>query len=96
MKYYSQVEMGKRVRESRDKKGYKQESLAKQLNVSTSYIGKIETGKNTPSIDLLVEMASLFEVSLDYLVLGKKTETDKIGKTLQDAIDMLAELKTSI
>ena len=93
---YSQVEMGKRVRENRDKKGYKQESLAKQLNVSTSYIGKIETGKNTPSIDLLVEMASLLEVSLDYLVLGKKTETDKIGQTLQDAIDMLTVLKSSI
>ncbi len=80
MKYYSQVEMGKRVRESRDKKGYKQESLAKQLNVSTSYIGKIETGKNTPSIDLLVEMASLFEVSLDYLVLGKRRRRIKLGR----------------
>lgn len=93
---YSQKEMGNRVMESRKKKGYKQESLAKQLNISTSYIGKIETGKNTPSIDLLVEMASLLDVSLDYLVLGKKTETDKIGQTLQDAIDMLTELKTSI
>ena len=43
-------------------------SLAMKLNVSQKMISAYENGKNEPSIDLLMRMADLFNVSTDYLI----------------------------
>ena len=42
-----------------------------KMNVSTPYIAKIETGKQTGPVELAVEFAAFFDVSLDYLLVGK-------------------------
>ncbi len=36
------------------------------MNVSTPYIAKIETGKQTGPVELAVEFAAFFDVSLDF------------------------------
>ena len=46
--------------------------LANKLNIGPSAIGMYEQGRRTPSIDLLIDMANLFGVSLDYLITGKE------------------------
>ena len=47
--------------------------LANKLNIGPSAIGMYEQGRRTPNIDLLVEMANLFEVSLNYLITGAES-----------------------
>lgn len=42
--------------------------LAQKLNYSDKTVSKWERGESTPDISVLVEIADLFEVSLDYLV----------------------------
>lgn len=44
--------------------------LAKELHLSTSAVGMYEQGRRTPSIEILVQLAKLFNVSLDYLITG--------------------------
>ncbi|MBQ2741057.1 MAG: helix-turn-helix transcriptional regulator [Clostridia bacterium] len=45
--------------------------LAKQLNVSVRLISYWETGKRECDFDMLIKIADLFSVSIDYL-LGRK------------------------
>lgn len=46
-----------------------QSDLAAQLGVSRSYLSEIESGKKTPSLELLKRYASHFDLSLSTLVL---------------------------
>ena len=52
----------------RQKKGMTQTELAEKLNYSDKAVSKWERGESMPDISVLVEIADLFEVSLDYLV----------------------------
>ena len=79
--YFDLVETGKRIKEIRDAKGLTQIAFAEKINVSRSYINKIENGIKSPSLDLLIEIAVFGEVSLDYLILGRKpAEKDEKAK----------------
>jgi len=41
------------------------------LNIDRSLLSHIEAGKRGCSVDLLIQLSSFFDVSLDLLVLGK-------------------------
>lgn len=57
-----------RIAELRKEKNMSQISLGMRLNVSQKMISAYENGKNEPSIDLLIRMADIFNVSIDYIV----------------------------
>ena len=56
------------LKELREDKGYTQEQLAGALHVSKATISHYELGTSTPNIDLMIQMADIFDVSLDYLM----------------------------
>ena len=60
-----QIKIGIFLKELRKEKKLTQEQLAEKMNVSTPYIAKIETGKQTGPVELAVEFAAFFDVSLD-------------------------------
>ena len=60
-----------RIRQFRIQGGYTQEKLAGVLNIDRSLLSHIEAGKRGCSVDLLIQLSSFFDVSLDLLVLGK-------------------------
>ncbi|MFA5449538.1 MAG: helix-turn-helix transcriptional regulator [Clostridia bacterium] len=60
-----------RLKELRREKGLLQQDLAKELNVSKSAVSGWEVGRNQPNYDVLLQLANMFEVSIDYLI-GKK------------------------
>ena len=61
------------IRELRLNKGLTQEQLAQIMNVSVQTVSRWETGVNYPDISALPLLASVFDVSADYL-LGMKGE----------------------
>lgn len=69
--------IGKRIAEQRNLHGLNQEELAVKLNISQKSISKYERGDRRPSYEVLVAMASLFGVSVDYL-LGRTDDHDDI------------------
>ena len=69
--YYNIERSGTIIRQLRKRNGYTQEELAKILRIDRSFYSRIESGKNGCSVDLLVQLSDVFEVSLDYLILGK-------------------------
>ena len=67
----------------RNEKGFSQEKLSKELNISKSTIAMWETGSRMPSPEKLEEIADYFHVSIDYL-LGRsdyKTFNDRVFET---------------
>lgn len=91
--YFDPVTCGQRIKELRQLSGMTQEEFAVSLNVSRDSIGKLELGKRTVSIDLMIDISAYFNVSLDSLILGKCTSSFDTGKALQDAINLLIQVK---
>ena len=62
--------LGTKIRERRKEKKYTLEQLAEKLDVSTTFIGQIERAKGIPSLETLVKIANVLEVSTDSLLFG--------------------------
>ncbi|MCP3931360.1 MAG: helix-turn-helix transcriptional regulator [Bacteroidetes bacterium] len=71
------MSFGKKLTEARKKKGYSQEQVAKFLGTKGPVIGRYERDEMKPSIDTAAKMASLLDISLDYLVGNTDEEVDK-------------------
>lgn len=81
-----------RIRELRKEYGLTQEELAVRLNVSDRHIRNLEGGKCGVSLDLLVAMSELFDVSLDYIILGRKHSENQLRKQLHTLMELLTEI----
>lgn len=57
-----------KLKELRETKGYTQKDLAKRLNVSVSSVGMWESTSQIPTAKKLLEIAALFNVSVDTLL----------------------------
>ncbi len=60
--------IGLRIKEKRTKLKITQEKLAETINVSPSYISEIERGSSICSLQVLIDIADILELNLDYLV----------------------------
>lgn len=69
--------LGPRMAELRKKRNMTQAQLAVELKKSTSTIAMWETGHRDPDSDMIARIASLFNVSTDYL-LGRSENLDGI------------------
>lgn len=62
-----------RIKSLRQKKGLSQQELAKLLFVNQTAVSQWERGVTNPSTDTAIALASLFDVSVDYL-LGRNVD----------------------
>lgn len=60
-------EFGSKIRELRKTRMLSQKDVAEYLNVTPTQISDIENGKTAPSFQRAIMLATLFEISLDYL-----------------------------
>lgn len=72
------MEFHKNLYELRKQKGFSQEELAEKINVSRQTISKWEIGSSTPEMEKLIMLSEVFEISLDQLVLGNETLSDRL------------------
>lgn len=64
------MELGSRIRDTREKLNMSQDELAQKMNMSRQAISKWETGKSYPDIEKLLKLADIYGLSLDELVRG--------------------------
>ena len=78
--------LGARIALLRKQSGLSQRSLAAALRVSPSAVGMYEQDRRTPSTELLIEMARLFDVSTDFLLTGRSRQRDApvLRRVLED------------
>lgn len=95
---YNPKEYGMRITKLRKELGKTQQEMADLLHTSLDNYRGIEKGRRNPSLDLLVAMSGAFGVSLDRLVLGRMTLTDRnhVQRELEDIMIQISRLKDSI
>ena len=71
------IELGNRLAQLRKEKGISQEELADKLGVSRQAVSKWERGEASPDTDNLIELAKIYNISLDELVGNKKEEKEE-------------------
>ena len=64
-------ELGKRIRTERRRQDLTQEKLAEMANISDSFMGHIERGGRTLSIETLASIANALNLSIEYIVCGE-------------------------
>ena len=65
---------GDNLRTIRKEKGISQEDLAGLLNVSRQAVSKWEQNNGYPEMEKVIQLAEAFNISLDYLILGRREE----------------------
>lgn len=80
--------LGTRIRQERININMTQEALAEKANISASFMGQIERGDRKLSLETLVNIAKVLDVSIDYLVYGKRkssAETDRLISLINES-----------
>lgn len=66
------MNIAERLKDLRKEAGYSQEQVAELLNVSRQAVSKWESAQGYPDIENIVKLAQMYEISTDYLLLGKE------------------------
>lgn len=82
------MDFGLRLKTLRKQVGLTQQQLATQLGITKSVVSFYELQERSPSPDVLVKLAKIFHVSVDYL-LGLDTK-ETIDVTGLDEMDISA------
>ncbi len=78
--------MGNNIALLRKAAGMTQSDLAQRLDISSKAVSKWENGQGYPDITTLPVLASVFGVSIDYLMLGEKRGITVAGNILVDIV----------
>lgn len=89
---FNMKDFGSRLRMLRNACGLTQEELCDELDISDTHYRKIEAGSRTGSLELIVEMAEYFHVSLDYLLLGETESNSKAKRYILAVIESLTRI----
>ena len=84
-------ELGKRIREERRKQDLTQERLAEMANISDSFMGHIERGGRTLSIETLAKLANALNLSIEYIICGEfNYQPDMLPAEILDALNRMS------
>jgi len=74
--------LGLRIKTQREKRKLRQADVAGALRVTAQAVSKWERGENAPDISVLVGLARLLDVSVDWLLGATSPETDTFDATV--------------
>lgn len=96
MKYYDVKETAARIRALRKIHHYTQEQAAELLEIDRRSLSYIESAARGCSLDLLIRMASAYDVTLDYLVFGERSNGTLLKANLDAVIEQLIALRNQL
>ena len=92
------MKFGDKLIELRKKNGYSQEELAEKLGVSRQSVSKWESNNTYPETDKIIQIANLFDCSMDDLINDKITDVEsslrKNKNNLNNVLDSLLDFIT--
>src|SRR5699024_12252854 len=71
-----------KLKKEREKRGWSQDYLAEKIYVSRQSVSKWETGKNYPSIEVIIDLSDLFDITIDELL---RSDEELKEKVIQDS-----------
>lgn len=92
-----------KIRETRETVGLSQTEVAKRLEISTDKYIQIENGADEPTVSQLVNLANIFDVSVDYLLehstpisQGEKTWLNVRSSLPEDKLRTVAQMLNGV
>lgn len=67
-----------RLKKEREKRNWSQTDLAEKLHVSRQSVSKWETGKNYPSIEVIIDLSDVFGTTIDELLRSDDELKEKV------------------
>ena len=99
------LEVGTRISSQRNKLGLKQQDICDKMSISQNHYSRIENGHAGISVEKLIQLSDILNISIDYILTGKiprcnKTDfeekysklTHKQKKYIDQQIDCLKKL----
>ena len=68
--------LGKRIREERQRLNLTQAALAEAIDISDTYMGAIERGERSLTLDTLVRLVNRLGVTVDYMLSDSVSDND--------------------
>jgi hypothetical protein len=81
-----------RIRLLRERRGLTQSELAKQLGITRSSVNAWEQGISVPSTQYIVELATIFKISTDYLLGVESTASINVSGLTDEDIELAHSL----
>ena len=63
--------IGKRIKEVRTYLRIQQKEMAQKLGITSAHLSEIEKGKSSPSIELVMKITKIYNMSLEYIFLNR-------------------------
>ncbi|MCM1025775.1 MAG: helix-turn-helix domain-containing protein [Roseburia sp.] len=70
------IAIGERIKTAREEKGWTQEKLAEKINLSTQFISTIERGVAGASLETIINLCEVLNVSSEWLLCGRQAIPD--------------------
>ncbi len=77
MPIFDMTAMGKRIKEQRKALGLTQQDIYEKIDVSQNHYSRIENGHVGVSLEVLVQLSDILNISVDYILTGHISE-DKL------------------
>ena len=81
--------IGQRIRNLRKEKGLSQEQLAELIGISLSFMGHIERGTRTASVETLARISKALEMDMHYIVFGHSSGYSANSELLNNLKELL-------
>ena len=78
------MDFGKQIKQIRADRKMTQEQMANELHVSRQAVSNWENNKNLPDLELIIQIAQVFHLSLDELILGGEDMNNMTKKLIRD------------
>lgn len=65
------MDFGQNFVEARNRRGIEQKDAAEKLGLSAAYLSRVETGKQKPSLDLILKAAKFYNVEPGFFFSGR-------------------------
>ncbi len=90
------VEIGQRIHIARELKHYTQETLAEKLDLTTQYLSDAERGVTGISVNTLMNICNVLDVSSDYILFGGEISSKDLDEIITKIKKMEIEEQTII
>ena len=90
-------ELGKRIRAERRRQDLTQEKLAEIAEISDSFMGHIERGGRTLSIETLAKLANALNMSIEYIVCGEHNyQPDMLPEEIHNSLNRMSSSQRKV
>lgn len=87
------MNIGEKIKQLRNERKLSMRELGEKLGISHAHISKMESGVNSPSMDLLEKLAKYFDIDVTYFFLNEDTFTNTEKDLLSERDLSLESLK---